>query len=78
MLTKNLGDVFELSRNEQSFKLEMTNIAWKIFHVTPSDFAKIYMYDIIKSGVSLIFRMQLLCFLLSPILLLSCSQHSAL
>jgi len=53
MLTKNLGDVFELSRNEQSFKLEMTNIAWKIFHVTPSDFAKIYMYDIIKSGVSL-------------------------
>jgi len=30
MLTKNLGDVFELTRNEQTFKLEMTNITWKI------------------------------------------------
>jgi len=49
MLTKNLGDVLEQSRNEQSFKLEMTNIAWKIFHVTPTDFANIKMYDIIKS-----------------------------
>jgi len=27
MLTKNLGDVFEQIRNEQTFKLEMTNIA---------------------------------------------------
>jgi len=53
MLTKNLGDVLEQSRNEQTFKLEMTNIAWKIFHVTPTDFANIKMYDIIKSGVSL-------------------------
>jgi len=26
MLTKNLGDVFEQTRNEQTFKLEMTNI----------------------------------------------------
>jgi len=25
MLTKDLGDVFEQTRNEQSFKLEMTN-----------------------------------------------------
>jgi len=53
MLTKNLGDVFEQTRNEQPFKLEMTNITWKVPHVTPSDFAKINMYDIIKSGVSL-------------------------
>jgi len=49
MLTKNL----EQSKNEQSFKLEMTNKAWKIPHITPSDLAKIKMYDIIKSGVSL-------------------------
>jgi len=34
-------------------KLEITNITWKIPHVTPSDFAKIKMYDIIKSGVNL-------------------------
>jgi len=53
MLTKNLGDVLEQSRNEQTFKLEMTNIAWKIFQVTPTDFANFKMYDIIKSGVSL-------------------------
>jgi len=53
MLTKNLGDVFEQTRNEQTFKLEMTNITWKIAHVTPSDFAKIKMYDFIKSGVNL-------------------------
>jgi len=26
MLTKNLGDVFEQTRNEQTFKLEMTNM----------------------------------------------------
>jgi len=32
--------------------LEMMNITWKIPHVTPSDFAKIKMYDIIKSGVN--------------------------
>jgi len=53
MLTANLGDVFKQSRNELTFKLEITNIAWKISHVTPSDFAKIKKYDIIKSGVSL-------------------------
>jgi len=53
MLTKNLGDVLEQSRNEQTFKLEMTNIAWKIFHVTPTDFANFKMFDIIQSGVSL-------------------------
>jgi len=53
MLTKNLGDVFEQSRNEQTFKLERTNITWKIPHVTPSDSAKIKKYDIIKRGVSL-------------------------
>jgi len=52
MLTRNLGDVFEQTRNEKTFKLEMTNIAWKMY-VTPSDFAKIKMYDIIKSGVNL-------------------------
>jgi len=50
MLTKNLG---EQTRNERTFKLEMTNITWKIPHVTSSDFAKIKMYDIIKSGVNL-------------------------
>jgi len=33
MLTKNLGDVFEQTRNEQTFKLEMKNITWKIPHV---------------------------------------------
>jgi len=53
MLNKNLGDVFEQTRNEQTFKLEMTNITWKIPHVTPRDFAKIKMYDIIKRGVNL-------------------------
>jgi len=53
MLIKNLGAVFEQSRNEQTFKLDMMNIAWKIYHVTPSDFTKIKIYDIIKSGVSL-------------------------
>jgi len=53
MLTKNLGDVFEQTRNEQTFKVEMTNITWTIPHITPSDFAKIKMYDIIKSGVNL-------------------------
>jgi len=37
----------------KTFKLEMTIITWKIFHVTPSDFAKIKTYDIIKSGVNL-------------------------
>jgi len=42
MLNTNLGDVFEQSRNEHTFKLEMTNIDWKILHVA-----------IIKSGVSL-------------------------
>jgi len=31
----------------------MTNITWKIPLVTASDFAKIKMYDIIKSGVNL-------------------------
>jgi len=30
----------------------MTKITWKIPHVTPSDFAKIKMCDIIKSGVN--------------------------
>jgi len=53
MLTKNLGDVFEQTRNEQTFKMEMTNITWKIPYVTPSGFAKIKIYDIIKSGVNL-------------------------
>jgi len=53
MLTKNLDDVFELNRNKLSFKLEMRNITWKICHVTQRDFAKIKMYDIIKSGVNL-------------------------
>jgi len=53
MLTKNLGDVFEQIRNEQTFKLEVTNIAWKISHVTPSDFSKIKTYGFIKSGVNL-------------------------
>jgi len=41
MLVKNLSDVFEQTGNEQTFKLEMTSITWKITHVTPSDFAKI-------------------------------------
>jgi len=53
MLTKNLVDVFKQTRNEKTFKLEMKNITWKIPHVSPSDFAKIKMYDIIKSGVNL-------------------------
>jgi len=45
MLTKNLCNVFEQSRNDQTFKLKMSNITWKIPHVTPSDFAKNKMYD---------------------------------
>jgi len=36
----------------------MTNITWKIPHVTPSDFAKFKMYDIIKSGVHLVIAFQ--------------------
>jgi len=43
MLTKNLGDMFEPTRNQQTSKLEMTNI-------TPRNFAKIKVYYIIKSG----------------------------
>jgi len=31
----------------------MTNITWKIPHITPSDSTKIKMYDIIKSGTNL-------------------------
>jgi len=31
----------------------MTIITWKMTHVTPSDFGKIKMYDIIKSRVNL-------------------------
>jgi len=54
-LTKNLGDVFEQTRNEQTFKVEMTNITWKIPHVTPSGFAKIKMYDFIKSVINVPF-----------------------
>jgi len=53
MLTKNLGDVFQQRRNEQAFKLEMMNITSKTTHVTPSDFEKIKMNDIIKSGENL-------------------------
>jgi len=41
------------SEINKTFRLEMTNITSKIRHVTPSDFAKIKMYDIIKSGISL-------------------------
>jgi len=43
----------EQTRNEQTFKLEITNKIWKIPHVTLSDFTKIKMYDIIKSCVNL-------------------------
>jgi len=32
VLIKNLGGVFKQSRNEQTFKLEMTNVVWKISH----------------------------------------------
>jgi len=53
MLTKDLGDVFEQTRNEQTFKVEMTNITSEIPHIFPSDLAKTKMYDIIKSGVNL-------------------------
>jgi len=31
----------------------MTNITWKIPHITPSDSTKIHMYDIIKSKTNL-------------------------
>jgi len=37
----------------KTFKLEMTNITCKIPHITPSDFEKIKIYDIIKNGVNL-------------------------
>jgi len=49
MLTKNLGDVFKPIRNEQTSKLDMTNITLKIHHFTPSELAKTNMYDNIKS-----------------------------
>jgi len=75
MLTKNLGDVFEEIRNEQTFKLEMPNIAWKISHVTPSDFAKIKMYDIVKSGVNLPTAFRSWCSYVNPELGYG-SQHS--
>jgi len=52
MLTKNLGDVFEQTRNKQTFKLEVTNTTWKVPHATTSDFAKTKMCDIIKSIVN--------------------------
>jgi len=39
----NLGDVFEQTRNEQTFTMEMTNLARKVAHVTPSNFAKMKM-----------------------------------
>jgi len=41
------------SEMNKTFKLEVTNITWKFYHLTPSDFAKIKMYDIINSGVNL-------------------------
>jgi len=34
MLTKNFGNVFEQTKNNQTFKLEMTNVTWKVIHVT--------------------------------------------
>jgi len=37
----------------KTIKLEMTNVTWKIPNVTPNDFPKIKMYDIIKGGVNL-------------------------
>jgi len=40
------------SEINKTFKLEMTNITWKIPHVTSSDFANLKMYDIIKGGVN--------------------------
>jgi len=43
----------EQTRNEQTFKLQITNKTWKIPHITLSDFTKIKMYDIIKSCVNL-------------------------
>jgi len=39
--------VFEQTRNDQTFKLEMTNITWKIPHITPSDFAKIILLKVV-------------------------------
>jgi len=59
MLTKNLGDVFEQSRNEQTFKPEMMNITWKIPHVTPNDFAIIKMYDMKKVELGFICEPQI-------------------
>nr|XP_044250259.1 uncharacterized protein LOC123003054 [Drosophila takahashii] len=53
LLTKNLDDVYVKNKANHTYVLEMTNISWKIPHVTPSDAAKIKMYDIIKSGVNL-------------------------
>jgi len=41
MLTKNLGDAFEQTKNEQTFKVEPMNITWKIPQITPSDLKKI-------------------------------------
>jgi len=40
MLTKNLGDVLEQSRNKHTFKLEMKNITWKILQSYSERFCK--------------------------------------
>jgi len=48
MLTENLGDVFEQTRNKQTFELEITNIKLKIRHVTPTDLQKLRCTILIK------------------------------
>jgi len=58
LISKNFNDVLEQDKFENTqlvgkYHLNMTNITWKIPHITPSDSTKIKMYDIIKSGTNL-------------------------
>lgn len=53
LITKNMDDVYLQEVSNVKYQMEITNITWKIPHVTPSDSAKIKMYDIIKSGGNL-------------------------
>jgi len=57
MLTKNLGDVFEQTRNEQTFKLEMTNmenlsqityLSWKFTYILSHFHMTIWMLILVR------------------------------
>jgi hypothetical protein len=53
LISKNMNEVYETAHGNNNFRMEMLSITWKIPHITPSDSAKIKLYDIIKSGANL-------------------------